>query len=200
MHMASSARQWTVEEVWALPDDGNRYELVDGELLVTPSPSMRHQHVAGALFYRLSGWLKSHDPGVAIAVMAPADVQLTPTSLVQPDLFVIPLRDGRPPRELPVGSALLLAVEVISPASARADRIRKRVFYLREGVPEYWILDPEARVVERWRHGEDRPHIIAERLSWQPFSDQPPFELSVAEFFDEALGPEDAPRSTAHHR
>ena len=190
--MTSSARQWTVEEVWALPDDGNRYELVDGELLVTPSPSMRHQLVLGAMYYRLTAWLTSHRPAVAVAVMAPADVQLTPTSLVQPDLFVIPLSDGRLPSELPVGSALLLAIEVISPSSARADRIRKRVFYLREGVPEYWILDPEARVVERWRRGEDRPQIIAERLSWQPFTDKAAFELSVAQLFEEALGPDDA--------
>ena len=189
MHMASFARAWTVEEVRALPDDGNRYELVDGELLVTPSPSMRHQYVAAELHARLREWSKSHRPAGAVAVMAPADV-LTPTSLVQPDVFVIPLREGRRPSEFPAAGSLLLAVEVISPTSARADRIRKRIFYLREGVPEYWILDPEARLIERWRRGEDRPDITADRLSWQPFSDRPAFELDVADLFEEALGPE----------
>ena len=186
MHMVAT-RQWTVEEVLALPDDGNRYELVDGELLVTPSPSYRHQYVTLALWARLREWLRSLKRGAALA--APADVRLTPTSLVQPDVFVVPLRDGRQPNNWQEAGSLLMAAEVISPSSSRADRIRKRIFYLREGVPEYWILDPDARVVERWRQGDDRPEIVAERLSWQPFPEQPPFELSVPEFFDEALGP-----------
>ena len=190
MHMASSAREWTVEEVLALPDDGNRYELIDGELLVTPSPSLPHQYVAGELHARLREWLKFHRPAVAVAVMAPADVRMTPTSLVQPDVFVVPLRDGRRPRDWQEAGSMLLAVEVISPSSARADRMRKRIFYLREGVAEYWILDPEARVIERWQHGEVRPDIVADRLTWRPFSDHPAFELEVAELFEEALGRE----------
>ena len=190
MHMASSAREWTVEEVLALPDDGNRYELIDGELLVTPAPAWSHQCVVRELLVRLTTWLKTLDPRRAMVLTAPAVVRMTPTSLVQPDVFVVPLREGRRPRDWQEAGSMLLAVEVISPSSARADRIRKRIFYLREGVPEYWILDPEARVIERWRRGDDRPDIVAERLDWRPFGDRPALELAVAELFEEALGPE----------
>jgi Uma2 family endonuclease len=82
---------------------------------------------------------------------------------------------------------LLLAVEVLSPSTARADRQVKRRLYQEERVGEYWIVDLDARVVERWRAGDDRPEIVAGTLSWNAEPSGPPFELDLPRFFSEVL-------------
>ena len=179
-----ATRQWTVDEVLALPDDGNRYELIDGELLVTPSPALVHQYIVGRLHAALLAWLEPIGAGEAL--LSPADLRLTPETIVQPDVFVVPI-GAEPPRNWPDVKRLLLAIEVLSPSTSRADRVRKREFYLRVSVPEYWIVDPDARLVERWRQGEDRPAIVDDELRWDPFSGHPAFTLSLPELFRRAL-------------
>lgn len=102
---------------------------------------------------------------------------------MQPDLFVLP-KGHRPIRKWTEITHLLLAVEVLSPSTARADRQEKRRLYA-ELADEYWIVDLDARLIERWRPDDQRPEILTERLNWQPASGNPAFELELPPFFDE---------------
>jgi Uma2 family endonuclease len=77
----------------------------------------------------------------------------------------------------------LLTVEILSPSTRRADRVRKREIYLDEGVPEYWIVDLDARLIERWRQGDQRPEIVTESLIWQPVAGVPALEVDLPRFF-----------------
>lgn len=166
MGMPQIMHAWTPEEVRALPDDGRRYEVVRGELLVTPAPSFQHQDAV----FRLTRTLRDYTErtGVGYALMSPADIEPEAVALVQPDVFVCPLPAGRRPNSWADFSHLLLAVEVISPSSARADRTVKWLLFQRAEVPEYWIVDLDARLVERWRPGDARPEVLTERLEWRP--------------------------------
>jgi len=166
MAMPAVAHYWTPEEVRALPDDGQRYEVVAGELLVTPAPKLPHQEAVGQLFRVLAAYLDG--ARVGHVMVSPADLTPEPGALVQPDLFVVPLVLGRRPRDWTDIGQLLLAVEILSPATARADRTVKRRLYQRAGVAEYWIVDLEARLVERWRPSDERPEVLTEELSWHP--------------------------------
>lgn len=185
MGMPQPIADWTVERVLALPDDGNRYEVVDGELLVSPAPSLHHQRALGALYRRLHPFVAAHHLGCVL--QAPADIEFDDRTLVQPDLFVAPLIEGRRPRNWQEIRRLVLAVEVLSPSTARADRQIKRRRYQRHGVTEYWIVDLEARLVERWTPADERPEILAERLDWQPSADVPPLSMDLLEPFSEIL-------------
>ena len=94
----------------------------------------------------MTSYVREHHAGLAL--FAPADVEFEPESMVQPDLFVLPLVDGRKPHSVKEAGRLLLVVEVLSPSTARLDRHLKRRLYQRYGVEEYWIVDLDARVVE----------------------------------------------------
>lgn len=122
--------------------------------------------------------------------MSPADIEFDPATLVQPDVFVVPMVAGRRPKTWADIRGLLLAIEVLSPSTARADRTVKRRAYQRAGVPEYWVVDLDARLIERWRPSDDRPEVLAERLAWQPDPSVPLFELDVPRFFAQALAEE----------
>lgn len=176
-----ATRIWTREEVLALPDDGNRHELIDGELLVTPAPRGRHQHGIGELFLHLAPYVRAHRIGAA--VFSPADLDLRSGQLVQPDLFVGAMVDGRAPVEWDEFGIPLLVVEVLSPSTAKDDRVRKRHLYQRVGVPVYWIVDLDARVVEEWTPDAERPRILDDRLNWQPDPAVPALEIGLAEYF-----------------
>ena len=187
MGMAHPTTDWTAARVRALPDDGRRYEAVDGELLVTPAPGWPHQRAVGALYRLLDDHLRAH--GLGEAVMSPADVELDARTLVQPDVFVVPLLEGgRRMRDwAEIQGRLLLVVEVLSPSTARADRHLKRRRYQRAGIPEYWIIDLDARLVERWRPADERPEILDERLEWHPAAGSPPLAIDLEALFAEAL-------------
>jgi Uma2 family endonuclease len=86
-------------------------------------------------------------------LLSPADIEYSPRRLVQPDLFVVPFLPGHPPGDWREVRDLLLVVEVQSPSTAYADRNRKRRIYLDEGVPDYWIVDLDAQLIERWQPG-----------------------------------------------
>ena len=83
---------------------------------------------------------------------------------------------------------LLLAVEVLSPSTARGDRTVKRQFFQRHHVPEYWIVDNSARLVDRWRPGDERAESVTDVLTWQPVPGIEPLTIDLRELFDEALG------------
>lgn len=187
MGMPELLHAWTPDEVRALPDDGRRYEVVRGELLVTPAPSFSHQDAA----FRLARLLHEYAErtGVGYALLSPADIEPEAGALVQPDVFVGPLTEGRRPRSWADFEHLLLAVEIISPSTARADRTVKRQLFQRTRVPEYWIVDLDARLVERWRPDDERPEVLSDRLSWQPDPAVPALEIDLATFFERVLAP-----------
>lgn len=137
----------TVEDYWSLPEDGRRYEILEGMLEVTPSPDFTHQNVSGNLFSALSRYLDAHPIGKLIA--APMDVILAPDIVVQPDLLFI-LRDRIPDivRDR-IWGAPDLVIEILSPGTAMRDRVTKAQLYARYGVREYWIVDPVRQQVLR---------------------------------------------------
>ena len=181
MHMAIATREWTVEEVWALPEDGKRYEVIDGELFVTPSPRDEHQFVVVELVLRLQGYLRL--VGTGRTRISPSDIRSGPRTMVQPDVFVVPLVAGKFRRGWNTLPGLLLAVEVLSPSSARTDRDVKRRLYQRAGIPEYWIVDVDAALIERWRSGDERPEIVTGDLAWQPDPAHSALVLNLPELF-----------------
>jgi len=171
---------YTADMVRALPDDGNRYEVVHGELLVTPSPRWWHQALVGRLHNALFTYLEREPVGHV--VISPADISWTPDTLVQPDVFVVPLEEART-LDWRHARTLLLVAEVLSPSSARADRFTKRRRYQEQQVLIYWIVDGDAHVVEEWTPAAEFPRIEGERLSWQPAGATQPFALDLAELF-----------------
>lgn len=205
MRMVAPARYWTVDEVLALPEDGRRYELIDGVLLVngvavlngnlagldpvmTPSPSWTHQRAVLELARMLAAYVDRWLLGQVL--IAPADVPLQPGQLVQPDIFVVPFAaGGRAPSGWADVGRLLLAVEVLSPTSVHSDTVRKRALYQRAGVPEYWIVDVDGRRVERWRPGGELPERHDTTLEWSPGGAAEPLRLDVAGYFGAVVGP-----------
>lgn len=186
MVMPKTTDQWTAERVQALPDDGMRHELIDGELIVTPAPAWSHQRAVLALYRQLHDCVAAW--GIGDVMVAPADIIFDQRTLVEPDLFVVPLVNGRRPRDWASVAQLLLVVEVLSPSTARYDRQLKRLRYQREGVPEYWIVDVASRLVERWRPEDTRPEIVTGVLAWQPAGTDASCAVDLGVVFEEADG------------
>jgi Uma2 family endonuclease len=183
MGMPETARRYTAQMVRDLPDDGKRYEVVHGELLVTPSPRYPHQLVLGRLF----AWVRAYLEGLGRAdtvIFSPADISWDDETLVQPDLFVFPPDESS--NDWRTIRTLLLAVEVLSPSSARADRVIKRRLYQEQRVETYWVVDIEARVVEVWHPGDERPEIVTGVLRWR-VPGGPELEVELAALFGPPL-------------
>lgn len=138
-------RPLTIDDLMTLPEDGNRYELIGGELIVSPAPSLRHQHLVGEMFKRLSSHVEDRQFGTVFT--APVEVQLTPHDVVQPDIVVVLTERLYRLKEQRIEGAPDLVVEVISPGSRGTDRVRKAALYANHGVREYWLVDPETESV-----------------------------------------------------
>lgn len=181
-------RIWTPDEVRALTKDDRpspRYELVDGVLLVTPSPFAPHQRMVLELAILLKPYVDAH--GIGETFISPADIALDATSLLQPDVFVVP-PESRPKVRWDSVRSLSLAIEIPSKGSYRTDRGRKRLFYQRHRVAEYWVVDLDARVVERWRPDDERPEVLIEHLLWAPRAEVAPLGVDLVALFDRVLG------------
>lgn len=185
MGMPAQNTEWTAEMVRALPDDGKRYEVLDGELCVSPAPSMDHQRVVFHLARLLDSYVRAN--GLGEVFIAPADVEFSPQRLLQPDVFVIPPTQGKRPRTFKEVGRLLLAAEVPSPSTARVVRTKKRDIFKDERVPEYWIVDADGRVIERWTPDDNRPEILSATISWQPVPWVPALVIDLPRFFAESL-------------
>ena len=189
---AMESHRWTAAEVRKLIADNPlltpRYELVDGELLVTPSPGAPHQRTVWAVQAALTAYLKVTRAGEGYS--SPSDVELEPEFLSQPDLFVLSRDEARSVRRegFPVYT-LLLAIEVVFPSSGRHDRVRKRPKYQKHA-QEYGIVDPDARLIERWRPDDERPKICTAHFTWQPPADVPAFVLDIEEMFADVYSEE----------
>jgi Uma2 family endonuclease len=161
MYMALETRPWTRADLDRLPDDGNRYEVIDGALLVTPPPSEVHQEIVAWLNARLVPYVAEENLGY---VYHPRSVVMTDDEQVEPDLMVRPLRkhlDGWLSAPVP-----LLVIEVLSGSTRKVDAHVKRDFYARLGVPEYWIVDRFSRTVTRCSAAAE--HTETAPYAWHP--------------------------------
>jgi Uma2 family endonuclease len=172
---------YTADMVRALPDDGNRYEVVYGELLVTPSPRPWHEIVTIRLLADLSVYLERFP--VAQLFGSHSDISWGREDvLVSPDIIVVPLDHIRKLRWDAV-MHLLLAVEVLSPSSLRFDRFAKRKLFQEMGVPLYWVIDADRREVEVWTPDDAFPVTETHRLTWHPGGAGEPFFLELGRLF-----------------
>lgn len=176
--------QWTYAEYARFPDDGNRYEVIDGEVLVTPAPSPRHQWVSASLYQLLRGYVLRHELGV---VLWDVDLLFVTGQFLRPDMVFVPRAGRAGITDRGVESAPGLVVEVLSPSSRTIDRAKKPPRYRDFGVPEYWVLDPDARAVEVYRlaQGTVTPELCANVLRWQPDATVPPLDLALPDIFRE---------------
>jgi Uma2 family endonuclease len=148
--VAAARRGWTYRDLVALPDDQLRHELIDGEHIVTPSPTTAHQTISLNLVRLLLPYLDER--GLGRMLLAPFDVRLSLSTVVVPDLvYFTSERFARVVNEKHATAAPDLVVEILSPGTRRRDRGRKRAVYDREGVQEYWIVDPDAQSVTALR-------------------------------------------------
>lgn len=183
---AVDERRWTVAEVHALPDQpGMRVECVGGALLVTPAPSRRHQVAQALLVAFLTEYVSRGRRGFVF--VAPTEYVLDTHTAVQPDVSVVPTPAGRAPREDEAGEPPVLFSEIVSPGTARYDRGLKRDRYLRAGV-EYWIVDMDARVIERWLPGRSEAELLTRQLTWRLPGHPEECVLDVVDFFARTWG------------
>ena len=182
----SSERRYTLEEFERLRDaapPGPRYEFLDGEILVSPSPNLVHQRIVLRLAMLLEPFVRAN--GLGELVVSPFDVRFGARRVFQPDLLVMTPEDVASGRK-DAARALVLAVEVVSPGSARHDRVRKRPTYQEECVDELWLIDPESELVERWTPSDVRPEILAKDLTWAPAATNATLLIDLISLFAEA--------------
>ncbi len=175
--------RWTYDDYVSLPDDGKRYEVVEGVLYMTPAPNIRHQEVILCIAMHL--YQNVHQPGLGMVLFAPVDVELAPNTVVQPDVLVV-LNSSR---EILTVSRIVgapdLVVEVSSPSTATHDRRGKMDAYARAGVSEYWIVDPAAESVDLF-HLEGAAYESAgviQGATLLPSRVLPDFPVRVEQFF-----------------
>jgi Uma2 family endonuclease len=176
-----AVREWTYEEFSRLPDDGNRYEVIAGELYVTPAPGSIHQQVSFRLSTAFGNYCEEQGAGIAFA--APYDVVLGEGDYMEPDLiFVRREREDEVIRDHAAVAAPDLVIEILSSSTARRDRGIKRERYAAYGVPEYWIVDTDAKHVEVYRLiGGELRAVRAERdwLHYRPTPGGPELVIDV---------------------
>lgn len=181
MAVATLVRKWTLAEVQRLPDDGNKYELVRGELFVTPAPSNEHETIAAKLSEILTPYVRAQRLG---HVFHPRAVVRYRGSEVEPDLMVRaehprPKGTDKDWNRAPIP---IHVVEIASPYTRRRDANEKRSLYLEAGVAEYWIVDPEEREIRAIRaSGPDE--IVRDRLTWSPGGATESLAFEVAALF-----------------
>ena len=148
------ALKLTWDDYLGFPEDGARHEIIDGEHYVTASPVLNHQRVSRHIQFQLYEQIERQGKGEVFN--APTAVQLSDFDIVEPDLLVVLADHGQRLRETRVDGPPDLVVEILSPSTRRLDRELKMALYQRTGVSEYWIVDPAARRVEKYRRQGDR--------------------------------------------
>ncbi|WP_419948281.1 Uma2 family endonuclease [Candidatus Palauibacter sp.] len=147
----------TWQDVQQMPDDGNRYEAIEGDIYMTPAPTFRHQRVSLRLLLALDRILEQ--PGHGVVVPAPFGVEFPATGEgVQPDLLFVSNERRALITNAEITGAPDLVVEILSPSTASRDQGLKLRLYERQGVHEYWIVDADENTVDAWRFGEDPAH------------------------------------------
>ncbi len=175
-------RIWTREQVLALPDDGYRYELIDGQLLTSPAHRADHQRALMALIRLIDPYVQKHALGELLP--GPVDLDLFADQKLQPDLVLIPYRNGDRFADWPDAGIPWLVVEIQTAYTARADHGSKREQYQKAEVPTYWVFDHEEPRVSAWTPDAPEPIIETKRITWQPVESIPPLEIDLVEFYD----------------
>ena len=172
-------RPFTRDDLDAMPEDGHRYELVDGTLVVTPAPSQLHQIVVGELYLRL----RSGCPPDLRVLLSPFDVALDELSVLQPDL-VVARGAELTARDLP--AAPVLAIEVLSPSTRHIDLGLKRAKYESAGCQSFWVVDPQVPSLTAWLLQDGTFVEVAHVVGDEPFTATTPYpvELVPAELLD----------------
>jgi Uma2 family endonuclease len=146
--------EWTYEDYKRLPDDGRRYEIIEGVLYVTAAPNLNHQYTVGEIFAALRIYVREHELGIVIS--APFEVHLPDVARpVQPDVLFISSERTPRPGAVDFDGAPDLIVEVLSQSTARTDRLVKFGAYERASVREYWLVNPRTHSVEVYSLSED---------------------------------------------
>jgi Uma2 family endonuclease len=178
MGMSITASRYTVADLEDFPDDGNRYELLDGFVLVTPSPNLRHQSVSARLLVQLYAGMGTPPPA---HVVGPGALYISDSTYFEPDLFVFPSRFSPDSKWTEVDERWLVA-EIYSASSRFYDRELKRDAYLAAGVSDLWLIDPREKSVEVCRRGA-RAVIATDTIRWRPPGLEMIVPVNVAELF-----------------
>lgn len=149
---------FTYEDYAAVPSDGRRWEVIDGEFEVNPSPSPRHQTVSRRLQFELMRALE--EPGLALIFNAPIDLILAPDQVLQPDLVILRCSREHLVTERGIEGPPDIVVEVLSPSTRVLDQRVKKGIYGRFGVPEYWLVDPVLGAIESWSLDEGQYRLV----------------------------------------
>lgn len=175
--MATQRVILTYKDYAALPADGRRYEIHEGELSVTPAPSPRHQRILRNLNELVWEHVKSR--GLGEVLFAPIDCILSDTTIVQPDLVYLDTARLSAVSARGIEGAPTLVVEILSPTTTVIDRSTKLQLYARYGIPYYWIVDPEARTIETYRLAEGGYQLAGQAAGAQPVSLLPFSDLTL---------------------
>jgi Uma2 family endonuclease len=178
MHIPEGKIVLTYEDYVALPNDGKRYEILEGELTVTPAPSTKHQTASVNLLVLLSQYIKERDLGKLFH--SPIDLILESTSVLQPDLLFVSQARRHIITERAIEGAPDLVVEILSPTTSRTDRVTKAQIYARHSVPVYWIVDPEREAIEIYLLEADGYRLAVTLLGKAPMAAPPFTELKIA--------------------
>src|SRR5688500_11376079 len=182
--MATHPRRgrWTYEEFARLPEDGNRYEVIAGELYVTPSPRPRHQEVVGYLVRKLGTFVEEGRLGIVYP--GPIDVLFAEGDYFAPDLVFVRRDRKEIVSDRGIEAAPDLVIEIMSASTGARDRGIKRERYALFGVADYWLVDVDARRIERHRFAPLRDlEVFTDTLTWQPIGGGPALTLSVPDVF-----------------
>jgi Uma2 family endonuclease len=176
--------KYTHSDLLAIPDDGKRREVLDGELLVSPSPKLFHQRIIKRLLAAFVRYLERHPIGEVF--LSPLDIIFSELDVLEPDLIFV-LNEHRHILQDWIRGVPDLVMEVLSPGSVSMDRGPKLKAYARFGVPEYWIVDPDAFAVEAYRQSPAGYELIATFVEDDSVTSPllPGFALPVASIFAE---------------
>jgi Uma2 family endonuclease len=176
------AADWTYSEYASLPDDGQKYEVIDGEVCVTPAPSLTHQEIAGRLYRALISYVEEHKLG---RVLWDVDLLFVSGQFLRPDLVYVSAERSHGLSDRGVEVAPDLVIEVLSPQSRQIDRVKKPPRYREFGVREYWVVDPVAHAVEVYAlaRGITTPETFADVLVFEPAPDVPSLRIEIARLF-----------------
>jgi len=182
MHMALKTHRWTRADLERLPDDGNKYEVVRGELLVSPGPRPAHEYIKRVIAERLIAFCATIETLHVFveSTFVDDDSETRPDIVVRAS--VLP-----PPEKWDDMPTPALVVEILSKATRRNDEVKKRRFYIESGIPEYWILDGETRSVRVVTSAVDRRE--SGTLRWMPAGASAALEIDLRRLFDAAIGP-----------
>ena len=189
MEARSTRQRWTYAEFARLPTSGStRYEVIDGALVVTPGPGLRHQGIVATLLTRLYVFVEANDLGRVFP--GPLDVLFAEGEYYEPDIVFVRKDRSELLSDRGVEGPPDLVVEILSPSTAARDRGIKLDRYRVFGVAEYWVIDPHERNVEVWRFAEGaREPIVLEpsdTLRWMPEPGGSTLDIPLAELFGPA--------------